>query len=810
MPEEKVVFNQTVALDLFWLDGRAALHVVDLGTGFSNAMFLTGQSVSDVWRAFTMCWSSLYVGHPNSMRTDSGSVFTSDRWTKLTTDHGIDLRVSGIESHNSLGLGERYHSPLRRIFRKLKHEAPSLDNGLILRLATKAMNDTVGPEGYVPSLLVFGTLPRFPAVYSKLPDQKQRMEALSCARREYATIVSQLRVAQALRSKVPPAAKHIIVPGDRVFVFREGNKSFLGPFPVIRVSQKEVYVSQDNKLAHYNLSQVIPASKFTDNEVTQALHTQLSAFRSDHGFADRPQPKHSTQPTSEILITEIIPVGDARNSDPRFLPAKKKELEVLLKCGTWKVVCKEDVPPNANVIGGRFTLCIKNAETNNPLLKARFIAQGHLDKEKDTIVHNTTTLQQSSIGVLLALAALFGFRIWSTDITQAYVQSATELMRDIYIRPTKEFELGPDQLLKLLRPLYGLTDSGDYWNYTFQDHMVRDLQMEHAVSDLSLFTKHVKGRLKGLAGTYVDDSILAGTTGFMQTTSKTAKRFDSKKKVLDNFVFAGIEVSTTEGMFQVHQRKQIEKLDLLPLDATHREFKSKLMSMGWITHTRPDISCKVAQLAQVTENRFTEEHVKQLNSGIKYLKGTIDQGLSFKKLDLESLYIRVYTDAAFANNIDLTSQLGYIITLCDKHNVCNVLSFRSYKSQRVVRSVLGGEIYAFADGFDSAYLLKHDLERILKRTIRICILTDSKSLFDTITKNSIITEKRLMIDVSAARQAYQRMEISDVGHISSKYNAADGLTKTKPCPALIQLLSTGKMDHPINQWIIRNDQSLFN
>ncbi|PXF39742.1 hypothetical protein BWQ96_04444 [Gracilariopsis chorda] len=52
MPADNLVFNQELSLDLFWLDGKAVLHVVDRGTGFSNAVFLKRHSVNDVWSAY--------------------------------------------------------------------------------------------------------------------------------------------------------------------------------------------------------------------------------------------------------------------------------------------------------------------------------------------------------------------------------------------------------------------------------------------------------------------------------------------------------------------------------------------------------------------------------------------------------------------------------------------------------------------------------------------------------------------------------------------------------------------------------------
>jgi hypothetical protein len=47
MPDS-IIFDHTLAIDLVWLEGKAALHVVDLHTQFSVAGFLQRQSVDDV------------------------------------------------------------------------------------------------------------------------------------------------------------------------------------------------------------------------------------------------------------------------------------------------------------------------------------------------------------------------------------------------------------------------------------------------------------------------------------------------------------------------------------------------------------------------------------------------------------------------------------------------------------------------------------------------------------------------------------------------------------------------------------------
>lgn len=148
-----------------------------------------------------------------------------------------------------------------------------------------------------------------------------------------------------------------------------------------------------------------------------------------------------------MLVTEIIRPGDPRWNSPEFLKAKKKEIKGLIEKGTRKVVLKEDIPKDANVLNGSFVLTIKNVNKNEEIFKARYVVQGHKDNWKNFLTHNSTNMRQSSSQLMMVIASTFDFRVWSHDRKQAYLQSSEQILRKVYLKPSKYFELAPNQLL---------------------------------------------------------------------------------------------------------------------------------------------------------------------------------------------------------------------------------------------------------------------------------------------------------------------------------------------------------------------------
>ena len=374
-------------------------------------------------------------------------------------------------------------------------------------------------------------MPRIPVVPSELPEQISRMAAMHSARKEMAAAIAKERLSSAIRANVPAAAMKDIKIGSDVLVYREKPEDmWIGPFKVldsdgkllrldVRGSVMQVYVDkvklylspQNNprlestkRASQLGIESSDPQSdaqvaRSTNSDIIGELEDILSGLRDRElkistvnlvgaphpqresifpAFADD-NPKNSSYTAHEHL-TEILEADDPRANSKMFNIAKDVEVKGLLKRKTWRVIPKTQLPTGANVLSGRFVLTLKNVGSDTQRAKARFVAQGHRDKEKRVMVDNFTSLRQSSTRLIISIAAVKGFRIFAHDVNQAYLQSEEELTRQLFLLPKKRdlkfFKLDEKDILHLLKPIYGTTDAGDYWGVTMDRNAGEELQ----------------------------------------------------------------------------------------------------------------------------------------------------------------------------------------------------------------------------------------------------------------------------------------------------------------------------------------------
>lgn len=88
-------------------------------------------------------------------------------------------------------------------------------------------------------------------------------------------------------------------------------------------------------------------------------------------------------------------------------------------------------------------------------------------------------------------------------------------------------------------------------------------------------------------------------------------------------------------------------------------------------------------------------------------------------------------------------------------------------------SIMAPEVCTFMDASVSTFIVLKDVCMLLVTSVPIYIITDSKQLFDAMTKSQRTTERQLRIDILSARQSYKLFEISEMGLVKGDENPAD-------------------------------------
>lgn len=161
------------------------------------------------------------------------------------------------------------------------------------------------------------------------------------------------------------------------------------------------------------------------------------------------------------LFTQVFDPLDPRSS-PEMNEAKSKVIKGVIDRGPFKAILKEDVKPDEKILPGHFILVIMYSEDGIVNFNARHFIGVHRYEMKLMMVHNSQKLQHASIKLTIALASAYKFRVWTSNVRQAYLQSSIPFLRYMCITNIAPgFSLSPEHCLQILNPLYGLCDAGD-------------------------------------------------------------------------------------------------------------------------------------------------------------------------------------------------------------------------------------------------------------------------------------------------------------------------------------------------------------
>jgi tellurite resistance protein len=202
----------------------------------------------------------------------------------------------------------------------------------------------------------------------------------------------------------------------------------------------------------------------------------------------------------------------------------------------------------------------------------------------------------------------------------------------------------------------------------------------------------------------------------------------------------------------------------------------------WLANrTRPDIAFAVNVLARHTSNPCMR-HWRGAQRIMKYLKGTVDYGIFYKKNN-PGATLMGYADAGYKSDKKTArSQGGYVFTHGDA-----AISWKSKKQTVVATSTAHSELIALYEGVREASWLHRVMmfvetsTGLTKKVMPIRIYEDNEACIAQVRKGFMKTDATKHIDPKyQAWISQENGNVVDVQPINSERNTADVFTKALP------------------------------
>ncbi|CAE7221385.1 hypothetical protein PTTW11_11413 [Pyrenophora teres f. teres] len=329
-------------------------------------------SAKETWQALRMLWIDTYQGPPDILTHDAGTNFAS-------AEFRAEAKIMGTMSDEA-----------------------------ILQMAVKAVNDTTGPDGLVPTLLVFGAYPRMTTESPPSPSMIKRSEAIQKATKALRKIAAERQVSDALNTRNGPTTGDVLALPlqSEVLVWRESD-GWNGPYKIISPYYRPDHLWTDPDAPH---------APPTDNKDKPEVYITKKE-EADHKLAIKLR-------NDRVITTLGTP----------FEASDDQEISDLVGRGVFEFEqYDKERHGGIRIFKSRLVREVKG-KTTKPYEKSRLVIQGYQDHGKEAILTQSPTIQRCSQRVIMALAPVLvqrGMSIELRDITQAYPQAQINLQRTI-------------------------------------------------------------------------------------------------------------------------------------------------------------------------------------------------------------------------------------------------------------------------------------------------------------------------------------------------------------------------------------------
>ncbi|KAJ7978471.1 Retrovirus-related Pol polyprotein from transposon TNT 1-94 [Quillaja saponaria] len=346
------------------------------------------------------------------------------------------------------------------------------------------------------------------------------------------------------------------------------------------------------------------------------------------------------------------------SKESKWQKAMNDEIEAIEKNDTWEL---SELPKGHKTIGVKWVFKTKLRENGEvDKYKARLVAKGY--KQEYGVDYTEVfapVARHDTIRLVIALAAQNSWPIFQLDVKSAFLHGNLE--EQVFVeQPPSYIKIGNEhKVYKLKKALYGLKQAPHAWYSRIEAYFLKE-GFQKCPYEHTLFVKIGDDGKMLIVCLYVDDLIFTGNDNVMFEEFKKSMMVEFEMSDLGMMhYFLGIEVVQSANGIFISQKKYVrEVLDRfqmkdnnpistptkfgLNLNKDHEGenvnntiYKQIVGSLMFLTATRLDIMYSVSLISRYMENP-TQMHLLAAKKIFRYLQGTRDFGLFYKKVKCQS------------------------------------------------------------------------------------------------------------------------------------------------------------------------------
>ena len=487
-----------------------------------------------------------------------------------------------------------------------------------------------------------------------------------------------------------------------------------------------------------------------------------------------------------------------------WLAAAKKELNSFKQKGVFTEIDPSKVPKDKTIIPMKWVLTKKyDANGEFKSYKARMVCQGFrqkpgMDYDPDNISSSVARLE--TLRVFIAIAASLNLEIRQADVSTAFLNA--DIKEEIIVRPAEGLDLLTGvkcgMLWKLKKTVYGLKQSNKEWV-----ELVRKFMKSHGFQcnkyDENFYMKTVRGR-RMFCLVHVDDILIAAKKKadidwLLKAMNKDwevkdlgpisrylGMRFteDSRHVYIDQAPYLRALLESLKmgecnplstPMVDVPLPKEEDTSPLLN-EMEQSKYRSLVGRLLWACLcTRPDLQFAVSKLSSKVAYP-TESDMKLLKKCLRYIKGTLEYRLVFKKNTGVNVKLLGYSDASHGNEEKRTSQDGYIFLWNG-----TPISWSSRRQKSVSISTHQAEVYGLSETIREAIWLRRLLKDFVSQVGSLPVFADNQAAISSAQSSGTHSASKHIDLRMKFNEEKVAKKVVKLFYVASENNVADVFTK---------------------------------